>query len=83
MFIGRNWGYCFSRNFTYFCVVLHGKQKMMEKLKGWGIAFVVGATLGMMVEQYIIIQSIKKDCEVLLSFRINDNPYTCKPYLAK
>lgn len=59
------------------------KVYSMEKLKGWGTAFVIGATLGMFVEQYIFIQSIKKDCEVLLSFRINDIPYTCKPYLNK
>ena len=56
---------------------------MADKIKGWAIAFVIGATLGMVVEQQIIIQSIKKDCEVLLAFRISDLPYSCKPYLTK
>ena len=56
---------------------------MMEKMKNWGIAFLIGATLGMLVEKAIILNEIQKDCSVLLAFRINDLPYTCKPYLTK
>lgn len=56
---------------------------MVDKIKGLGIAFIIGATLGMIVEQQIVIRSIEKDCSVLLAFRVNDLPYTCKPYLTK
>lgn len=56
---------------------------MKEQIKGWGIAFIIGATLGMIVEQQIVVRSIQKDCSVLLAFRVNDLPYTCKPYLSK
>ncbi|MFZ9455570.1 MAG: hypothetical protein ACO27Q_10100 [Bacteroidia bacterium] len=56
---------------------------MKEQIKGWIVAFIIGATLGMIVEKEIIIRSIEKDCAVLLAFRVNDLPYTCKPYLTK
>ena len=56
---------------------------MLDKMKTWGIAFLIGATLGMLVEKAIILNEIQKDCSVLLAFRINDLPYTCKPYLTK
>lgn len=56
---------------------------MKEQIKGWAIAFVIGATFGMLIEKAIIINEIQKDCSVLLAFRINDLPYTCKPYLTK
>ena len=47
--------------------------------KIWGIAFLIGATIGMVVQQQIFIQSLKKDCEILGLFRIGDVPYHCKP----
>ena len=56
---------------------------MINMIKGCGTAFIIGATLGMLVEKEIIIREIQKDCSVLLAFRINDLPYTCKPYLSK
>lgn len=56
---------------------------MADKIKGWGVAFIIGATLGMLVEKAIIFREIQKDCSVLLAFRINDLPYSCKPYLTK
>lgn len=46
--------------------------------KRWGVAFIIGATLGMLVEQQILIHSIKKDCDVLTKFRIGDIPYSCR-----
>lgn len=48
-------------------------------IKTWGVAFLIGATIGMIAGQQILLTSIKKDCEVLLKFRINDIPYNCKP----
>lgn len=47
--------------------------------KPWGIAFMVGATLGLFVEQAIVLNSIKKDCEILGAFRIAETPYHCRP----
>jgi len=82
-YIGRIWAISNSSLKSYFLALVLGEQKMTEKLKGWGIAFIIGATLGMIVEQQIIVRSIQKDCSVLLAFRINDLPYTCKPYLSK
>ena len=61
----------------------HRKVYKMDKIKTWGVAFIIGATLGMLVEKEIIVREIQKDCSVLLAFRINDLPYTCKPYLTK
>jgi hypothetical protein len=51
----------------------------MEKLKGYGVAFLIGATLGLIVEQAIMINAIQKDCEILGLFRFGDTPYFCKP----
>jgi len=51
----------------------------MDKLKGYGVAFLIGSTLGMLVHQQMFIQSLKKDCEILGLFRIGDVPYYCKP----
>lgn len=47
--------------------------------KRWGIAFILGATFGLIVEQTIFMAMIKKDCEILGAFRIGDTPYYCKP----
>ena len=47
--------------------------------KIWGVAFLIGTTAGMAVQQQIFIQSLKKDCEILGLFRIGDVPYHCKP----
>jgi hypothetical protein len=55
----------------------------MDKIKSWGVAFILGATVGMLFEKAVIFNEIQKDCSVLLAFRINDLPYTCKPYLVK
>lgn len=55
----------------------------MDKIKNWGIPFIIGATLGMLIEKAVILNEIQKDCSVLLAFRVNDLPYTCKPYLVK
>ena len=51
----------------------------MDKIKGYGVAFLIGSTLGMLVQQQLYIQSLKKDCEILGLFRIGDVPYHCKP----
>ena len=59
------------------------KVYKVEKIKGWAVAFIIGATLGMLVEKAIIFNEIQKDCSVLLAFRVNDLPYSCKPYLVK
>ena len=47
--------------------------------KIWGIAFLIGATVGMFAQQQIFIQSLKKDCEILGLFRIGETAYHCKP----
>lgn len=52
---------------------------MKETWKRWGVAFIVGATLGLVVEQYIFMSAIKKDCEILGAFRVGETPYHCKP----
>jgi len=57
----------------------HRKVISMDKIKGWAVAFIVGATLGMIVEQEIVLNIIKKDCEILGIFRIANTPYHCKP----
>lgn len=50
-----------------------------NNIKPWAIAFIVGATIGMFVEQQIVLLTIKKDCEILGIFRIAETPYHCKP----
>jgi hypothetical protein len=47
--------------------------------KIWGIAFLIGTTVGMFTQQQIFIQSLKKDCEILGLFRIGETAYHCKP----
>jgi hypothetical protein len=47
--------------------------------KIWGVAFLIGAMLGMLVQQQIYIHTLQKDCEILGLFRIGDTPYHCKP----
>jgi len=83
MRISRVWGNWFSSYCLDIYTLVHGEQKMMDKMKTWGVAFIIGATLGMLIEKEIIVREIQKDCSVLLAFRINDLPYTCKPYLTK
>jgi hypothetical protein len=51
----------------------------MDKIKSLAVAFVVGAFVGMILEQVVMINSIKKDCEILGLFRFGDAPYYCKP----
>jgi hypothetical protein len=51
----------------------------MDKIKGYGVAFLIGATLGMFVQQQIYIHTLQKDCEILGLFRIGETPYHCKP----
>jgi hypothetical protein len=51
----------------------------MDKIKGYGVAFLIGATLAMLVHQQIFIHTLQKDCEILGLFRIGDTPYYCKP----
>jgi hypothetical protein len=46
--------------------------------KIWGVAFLIGATIGMLLQQQIHIETLKKDCEILGLFRIGDTPYYCK-----
>lgn len=53
--------------------------QMTDKFKVWVIAWVIGFTFGGLAGQQILITSIKKDCEVLTKFRINDIPYNCRP----
>ena len=55
------------------------KALNMDKIKGYGVAFLIGATLGMFVQQQIYIHTLQKDCEILGLFRIADTPYHCKP----
>jgi hypothetical protein len=50
-----------------------------SNIKPWAIAFLIGATIGMLVEQEIVLKTIKKDCEILGIFRIAETPYHCKP----
>lgn len=52
---------------------------MKETWKRWGIAFIIGATIGLIVEQAIFMSMIKKDCEILGAFRVGDTPYQCRP----
>jgi len=47
--------------------------------KIWGIAFLIGTTVGMFAQQHIFIHALQKDCEILGLFRIGDTPYHCKP----
>jgi hypothetical protein len=51
----------------------------MDNIKGYVVAFLIGATLGMLVQQQAYIHSMQKDCEILGLFRIGDIPYYCKP----
>lgn len=53
--------------------------KMTDKFKVWVIAWVIGFTVGGIAGQQMLLTSIKKDCEVLTKFRINDIPYNCRP----
>ena len=54
------------------------KEETSNMWKRWGVAFIIGATFGMLFEQQIMIRSIQKDCDVMLKFRIGDIPYSCK-----
>jgi len=55
------------------------KALNMDKIKGYGVAFVIGATIGMLVQEQAYIYAMQKDCEILGLFRIGDTPYYCKP----
>lgn len=79
------WGNWFVSHCPDIYTLVHGKQKMTitnetkSMWKMWGVAFMAGATLGLLVEQAIMFNSIKKDCEILGAFRIGETPYHCKP----
>jgi hypothetical protein len=51
----------------------------MDKIKSLAVAFAVGVLVGMIVEQVVMITTIKKDCEILGLFRFGETPYYCKP----
>lgn len=53
-------------------------DNFITTLVRWGFAFLIGSVLGLMAEQIIISNTIKKDCEILGAFRINNSAYTCK-----
>jgi hypothetical protein len=55
------------------------KTEIKTQWKIWGIAFLIGTTVGMFAQQHIFIHSLQKDCEILGLFRIGDTPYHCKP----
>jgi hypothetical protein len=55
------------------------KTEIKTQWKIWGIAFLIGTTVGMFSQQHIFIYSLQKDCEILGLFRIGDTPYHCKP----
>ena len=50
----------------------------VDTLKRWGIAFIIGATIGLMVGQNRVFDAISKDCEILGMFRVGNSAYTCK-----
>jgi hypothetical protein len=50
----------------------------MDKLKGYGVVFLIGTFIGMVCQQQIFIQSIKKDCEILGMFRFGDTSFNCR-----
>lgn len=54
------------------------KEEIKDTWKRWGVAFIIGATLGLIVEQYIVLSYIKKDCEILGMFRIGDIAFDCR-----
>lgn len=54
-------------------------EETKAQWKIWGIAFLIGTTVGMFAQQQIFIQSLKKDCEILGLFRIGETAYHCKP----
>jgi hypothetical protein len=53
-------------------------NETLKTTKQWAIAFLVGALLGMFVEQQIFIHNIKKDCEILGMFRFGDTSFNCR-----
>lgn len=53
-------------------------EQIKTTWKQWGIAFLIGTLLGMIVEQQIFMQSIKKDCEILGMFRFGDTSFNCR-----
>jgi hypothetical protein len=51
---------------------------MKDTLIKWGIAFLLGTLLGMIVERQVFIQSIVKDCEILGMFRFGETSFNCR-----
>ncbi len=51
---------------------------LTDTFKRWGIAFIIGATLGLILGQNRVFDSIAKDCEILGMFRVGNSAYTCK-----
>lgn len=54
------------------------KPKMKDTLIKWGIAFLLGTLLGMIVERQVFINSIMKDCEILGMFRFGETSFNCR-----
>jgi len=50
---------------------------MKEQIKISAVMFLIGSVIGMFAEQQIILNAIKKDCEILSSFRIGDTAFIC------
>lgn len=59
-------------------VNMEHKDHFAETIKRWGIAFLIGATVGLIYGQNRTFAQIEKDCLVLNSFRINETAFNCK-----
>lgn len=59
------------------------KKENMEHLKSmmitWGMAFLIGSGVGLYFGQNRVYESIKKDCDIMFTFRVGAEPYNCKP----
>lgn len=53
-------------------------EETKQTWKRWGVAFIIGATLGMLVEQQIFMSYIQKDCEILGMFRFGNTAFSCR-----
>lgn len=72
-----------SSHSPYIYTLVLGEQEMKlqdysDVMKRWGIAFVIGATVGLVIGQNRVFDMIEKDCQVLSMFRINETAYACK-----
>jgi len=53
-------------------------KQFKESMRLWGVAFIIGAVIGGVLQFELFHSRVEYDCKVLKAFRVGDKAYDCK-----